>query len=223
LKIALFDFDGTLVSAQFGRGLLKYSAENGRKDAVRLYYASLVPDLLLSKVAPAAEERFKRQIIARLPWLIRGKDLDSVDAAFAWVAHEYLLPSVRPQVLARLEDHLAEGYQVVIVSGIFERCLELIAAELGADGWVGTKLAFRNDRCTGRLDSPVVKGTEKVQRVREFINAQGWGVDWAVSFAYGDSFSDQGMLELAGNPVAVHPEPALRTLAVERGWQILDL
>jgi len=222
MKVALFDFDGTLVSAHFGRGLLKYSRQNGGKNAVRLFYASLVPDMLLSKIVPAANERFQTQILARLAWLVKGKRLDEINAAFEWVVHEYQLPTVRPHVLARLQNHLEAGDRVVIVSGVFERSLQLIAAELGVDGWVGTKLGFEDGHCTGRLNSPVVKGTEKVQRVRGFIEAQGWSVDWAGSFAYGDSFSDQGMLELAGSPVAVHPEPALRELAGERGWEILD-
>ena len=68
MKIVLFDADGTLYTAQFGYGLLKYASEHERKNRVRLYYASLVPDILLAKLFPSAVERFQRNIIARLAW-----------------------------------------------------------------------------------------------------------------------------------------------------------
>ena len=38
--VALFDSDGTLYTGQFGRGMMKYSDEHGRKYFSRRYYAS---------------------------------------------------------------------------------------------------------------------------------------------------------------------------------------
>ena len=41
--------------------------------------------------------------------------------------------------------------------------------------------------------------------------------------AYSDDTSDLPMLEAVGEPVATNPKPALRRIAAERNWQILDL
>jgi len=63
---ALFDSDGTLYSAQFGRGMLKYAETHGRRSLAWLYYASLIPDILISKMSAAGKDHFQRVMIARL-------------------------------------------------------------------------------------------------------------------------------------------------------------
>ena len=51
------------------------------------------------------------------------------------------------------------------------------------------------------------------------------GLGWSdVRFTfYSDSPNDLPLLEKAQVPVATNPDPALRALAQERGWRILDL
>ena len=46
------------------------------------------------------------------------------------------------------------------------------------------------------------------------------GIVLAESFAYADSLSDLGMLELVGTPVAVNPDARLSQVAGQRGWRI---
>ena len=222
MKIVLFDADGTLYTAQFGYGLLKYASEHERKNRVRLYYASLVPDILLAKLFPSAVERFQRNIIARLAWLIQGWESQETIQAFEWIANEYLLPTARVKTLDRLKQHQAEGYRVMIVSGTFNPCLELICKQLGVTDWVGTQIEYQDGHCTGRIIPPVIKGVDKVEQVHRYFTEWTEQVDWASSYAYGDSFSDRDMLELVGHPTAVYPDPALRSLAQDRGWEILE-
>ena len=222
MKISLFDSDGTLYSAQFGRGLMRYASEHERRNRVRFYYASLLPNGLLAKLVPGTMERFQRMIIARLAWLIQGYDSRQMAVAFEWLVHEYLLPTVRPEILERLQYHLEQGHRVVIVSGMFTPCLELICQHLGVTDWIGTQIEYRNGRCTGRILPPVIKGLDKVEQVQRYFKERNLQVDWDAGFAYGDSFSDRDLLELVGNPTAVHPDPALRKLAQDNGWQILE-
>ena len=42
------------------------------------------------------------------------------------------------------------------------------------------------------------------------------------STAYSDSHTDVPFLEVVGNPVAVNPDRALRRVAQERGWPVLE-
>ena len=88
---ALFDADGTLYSAHFGRGLMRYARAHGRTVLGAAYFASLVPDLALSRLGWSDPDAFDRRAIARLLWLVRGWDesralhrnehLDEVDKA----------------------------------------------------------------------------------------------------------------------------------------------
>ena len=52
----------------------------------------------------------------------------------------------------------------------------------------------------------------------EFAEGEGFSLEEAV--AYADSASDLPMLEAAGHPVAVNPEPKLATIARRRGWHV---
>jgi hypothetical protein len=45
----------------------------------------------------------------------------------------------------------------------------------------------------------------------------------AASYAYSDSESDLPMLRVVGHPVVVNPDPDLRRIAAEEGWEVLDL
>jgi len=57
--------------------------------------------------------------------------------------------------------------------------------------------------------------------VRELVQSRGWDVDWAASYAYGDSFTDHHMLNLVEHPVAVYPDAKLHALAKEKNWEVL--
>jgi phosphoserine phosphatase len=87
---------------------------------------------------------------------------------------------------------------------------------------VGTQVETRQGRFTGRLLPPIVKGADKAAQLQKYLSDRKWDVDWAASYAYGDSQSDRAFMELAGHPVAVHPDPALRALALDRHWEILE-
>jgi HAD superfamily phosphoserine phosphatase-like hydrolase len=104
----------------------------------------------------------------------------------------------------------------VVISGSFAPCLDLIGAHFGVENLIGTRLELRDGRYTGRSIPPVVTGPAKAELVRELLAARGLAVDWESSHAYGDSFTDREMLELAGHPVAVYPDAKLKALAGDK-------
>lgn len=218
---ALFDCDGTLYSAQFGRGLMKYASEHGRRASVRLYFASVLIPYVLHQLRLIPEENFRRPVTARLAWLFRGLDEAQGRAMFEWVTDHYLLPTQRPDVLARLREHQAQGHSAVLVSAGFLPSLELIAQAFGVSGCVGTQIELRQGRYTGRILPPVMMGRDKDHSTREFFAARGMQVDWPASYAYADSLTDLGLLGLVGRPVAVYPEAKLHALAQSKKWDII--
>ena len=141
--------------------------------------------------------------------------------AFQWVIDEYLLPHSRKDVIEHIENHRAQGHEVVVVSGMFTEALELLCNRLGVSHFLGTRLEIQNDRYTGRVIPPVIKGKDKVEKTREYLKSQGWDIDLKSSFAYGDSFTDRDMLEMVGHAMAVHPDKKLFSLAKEMNWEIL--
>jgi len=220
---ALFDSDGTLYTKQMGRGMIRYSAAHGRRAAAYRYYASSAVGYFLRKLKLMKPQRFQENLMTGMARLIEGMTEQQAQEVFGWVAHDYLLPTQRTDVTLRLREHQAQGHLVVIISGSFTPCLDLIGAHFGVENLIGTRLETRDGRYTGEAIPPMITGPAKAEGVRGLLSARGLEVDWEGSYAYGDSITDREMLELAGHPVAVYPDTRLGVLAGERGWEVLGV
>jgi HAD superfamily hydrolase (TIGR01490 family) len=218
---ALFDCDGTLYSAQFGRGLLKYASEHQRKGAVRSYYTVILLPHILHKFGLSSDEKYLRPLIANLARLIRGMSEQQAEDVFEWVVHEYLLPTQRLDVVARLHEHQMKGHKVVLVSGVFMPVLERLAQAIHVGGFVGTNIEVRSNHYSGHIIPPVITGIDKNRYTREYFTSHSMDVDWDASYAYADSITDQRLFDMVGNPVAVYPDVKLQRLAQTKGWEVL--
>ena len=218
---ALFDCDGTLYSAQFGRGLLKHASEHQRKGSVRIYYAFVLIPYLLGKFGLTTDEKYLRPLIANLARLIQGMSEQQAEDVFEWVVHEYLLPTQRQDIVARLYEHGLQGHKVVLVSGVFMPVLKHLAQAFHAAGFVGTQIEVQNGQYTGHIIPPLITGKDKKRYTQEFFSSRSMDIDWAASYAYADSITDQSLFALVGHPVAVYPDAKLQRLAQTKGWEIL--
>ena len=219
--VALFDSDGTLYSNQMGRGMMKYEELYGSKTAARLYFASLLPGFVLNKLGFMKPEAFQHTLLNGLTKFIKGLKIKGAASRFEWLVNEFLLMSQRTDVVARLKDHQSQGHLVVIASGSFTPCLDLIGKHFGVSHLIGTQLEVSNDKYTGKMIPPVITGKAKAEKVRGLLSARGVDVEWLSSYAYGDSFTDREMLSLVGNPVAVYPDKKLFALATEQNWEVI--
>lgn len=219
--LALFDSDGTLYTGQYGRGMMIYSSDHNRRHFAWRYYAGILPTYLLFKARLASQERMQYALLANLSGMLQGFDQHQATEALTWLLHEYLLPTQRADVFQRLRNHQAQGHKVVIVSGMLMPCAEIFRDHLKADGAVGTQPEFKHGKYTGRTIPPPISGAAKSTKVKELVHARDWEVDWAASYAYGDSFTDKHMLNLVGNSVAVYPDAKLHALAKEKNWEVL--
>ena len=147
--VALFDADGTLYSAAYGRGLMKYAMSHGRWPHVAAYFASLIPPSLPVKLRLTDNETLDRLKISRMAWLLSGWDEERGRRAFEWVNDEYLLPTRREHVIARLRSHQQQGHTVVIASGTFSPSLQILGDRLGVHQLIGTGIEVHNGRYTG--------------------------------------------------------------------------
>jgi HAD superfamily hydrolase (TIGR01490 family) len=219
--LALFDADGTLYTGQFGRGLMKYSSSHGRQFFSQRYYAGVLPAYALYKMKFGSRENMQHALLANLSGMLQGLDQEQAIAALTWLAHEYLLPTQRADVVERLKEHKAKGHKVIIVSGMFMECAEIFKEHFGIEAVIGTQAEFKDGRYTGKTIPPLISGTAKAEKIHELVKSRGWDVDWTSSYAYGDSITDVHMLNLVGNPVAVYPDKKLHRLTKEKNWEVL--
>ena len=221
MQAALFDIDGTLTTDNLWQGLMAYRGGRGERRLAHLAFLALHYPLLLPRaLGLLSEADFRRRWTLDLTWYFRGDTEAEVAAMAEWVARQAAAPSARPAVLARLREHLAAGHTVALVSGAPQPFVDAIARMWAVPHALGSPVEVSAGRYTGRMGRPCIDA-QKAVYVRAHFTAHGLPVDYAASAAYADSFSDLGLFELVGRPVAVHPDRRLRRLAQARGWEII--
>lgn len=219
---AFFDVDGTLYTAHMWRGLMEYAAQHGRKRQVGFYYAAHMPLHYLRQWRLISEEAFRKPWVMNLGWVLRGWSAAQGEAAFQWVAGQYILPTARDDMIARLREHLHAKHAVILVSAMLTPTLQILGERLQVTGVVGTDIQIANGRFTGKIIPPACMGLEKDLLTRKFLQNHNLQIDLSASYAYADSISDSSLLEMVGHPVAVYPDPQLAALAHEKYWEVIS-
>ncbi len=221
MPLALFDVDGTLTTEHTWKALMVGFSHHGLKRATHWWFSAVhYPLYALHKVGFVSQERFRRAWAGDLAWYFRGLTPAAL-APVLQTAAAFLQRHWRAVGVARLQQHLQRGDPVVLVSAAPEPLLRAIGQALGVEHVVGTRPEVRAGVYTGRSEPPVCIGRHKAERARAYVQAQGWDVDWRAAYAYADAISDLHLLEMAGHPVAIAPDPALAAIARQRGWEIV--
>ncbi|MET0789177.1 MAG: HAD family hydrolase [Cellulomonas sp.] len=215
-EAAFFDLDKTIIATSSATAFSRPFLAEGlltRRSVMRTAYAQL-----LYLVGGADEDQTER-LRAQLSRMVAGWDVEQVSAIVAETLHESIDPTVYAEAVALIEAHHAAGRDVVVVSASGAEVVEPIAAILGADHVIATRMTVVGGRYTGEIDF-YAYGENKASAIRELAEAEGY--DLGASYAYSDSITDAPMLGAVGHAFAVNPDKALRRLALERGWGTLS-
>jgi HAD superfamily hydrolase (TIGR01490 family) len=151
---------------------------------------------------------------------IRGHPVAQIVAIAEQVWGQVLAGRVYPGTKALLDQHLAEGHEVWLVSASPRVVADLVAARVGATGALGTILEAEDGVLTGRLVGGLLHGPAKAEAVN--LLAQERGISLDASYAYGDSANDIPMLSEVGHPVGINPDGRLRRYCRDRRWPIRE-
>ena len=150
---------------------------------------------------------------------VQGRTRAGLEALLPEVLGPILL-NVYPEIYRRILDHERAGVRTYLCSASPIEVVEPVARALGMTGALATRAETDVEGTyTGRLVGPFCYGAGKVVAMES--EARRSGIDLDQSWAYSDSISDQPMLERVGKAVAVNPDKALRSIALEREWEIM--
>ncbi len=133
-------------------------------------------------------------------------------------AGHVLAANARSAALSQIAADRAAGYRVVLATASVHLYVDAIAQRLGIDDVIATAL----EPGRARLAGPNCYGTDKRALIDAWMAREGLAAERAHIRAYSDHVSDAPMLELADEPFAVSPSPALRSEAAVRGWPVLE-
>ena len=218
-KVALFDLDHTLLPIDSDYSWGEFTQQIGWTDPVEFkrrndeFYAHYVAGTLdVHDYVRFAVEALR----------LRGPA--AYEEAHARFMREWIAPAMHPQALDLVRSHQQQGDLVAIVTATNELVTRPIAAAFG----VAELLAVELERdasgwITGEIAGVPSMREGKVLRVDQWLARRG--LDWldVETTFYSDSLNDLPLLERVEYPVATNPDPRLRTIALERGWRILDL
>jgi HAD superfamily hydrolase (TIGR01490 family) len=137
--------------------------------------------------------------------------------AIEWV-EEMVVDTIYPEAERLVREHADAGHVVAIVSGATRFVVRPIAARLGIDHLLYTRLEVEDGRFTGRVIEPICFEEGKIYWLQQFVEEQG--IDLAKSYFYTDSVTDLPVMDIVGHPVATNPDPFLYRTAVRRRWPV---
>lgn len=127
------------------------------------------------------------------------------------------------KAIAQIEADREEGRKLVLATASYELYVNAIAARLGFDEVIGTRLKID---AKGQVHPEIIGENcydeAKLDRIKMFLDQQNLKREDIHIRAYSDHVSDAPMLEFADEAVATTPSTPLRQLAKKRGWTIVD-
>ena len=193
-KVCSFDFDGTLTDSDTLIGFIAYTKGTVRFVAGFLLYSPL---LVAMKLGFVPNYKVKQRVFAHFFKGMRLTDFDALCRSFA----EHRRHILRPQAIQAVNQALADGAEVLIVSASSDNWVKCFVPYFGVNDEdrqyitvLGTQVETDTDGLlTGRFTTKNCYGAEKVRRIEAHC---GDRTTYELT-AYGDSRGDKEMLAYA--------------------------
>lgn len=191
-SLALFDFDGTLTTKDTMLAYLVHARGwLGVLPGVLLASPWVVGHLLALVPNDVAKVRLLTAVIG-------GRSRSELEASARTFA-DRVEGWLRPGALERVRWHVEQGHDVLLVSASLDLWVGPWAERHGLR-LLSSRARWDGDTFTGQLLGENCHGPEKVRRVREVVDPEGY----ARRYGYGDSSGDAEMLALC-DEIAFRP------------------
>jgi HAD superfamily hydrolase (TIGR01490 family) len=216
MTLAIFDLDHTLLNGDSDYLWGEYMVENNIVDEQEYRQRNLVfyEDYQRGELDNDTYLAFSLAPLTRY----------SIEELYSWRA-DYVENWIKPIVVAGAADllnqHRAQNHELLIISATNLFITEPIAQLLQVPTILSTEPEIVENRYTGRYLGTPTYQHGKVTVLHEWLTKTSHDLNG--SFFYSDSINDLALLEEVDNPVAVHPDDELRSIAETRDWKIIDL
>jgi HAD superfamily hydrolase (TIGR01490 family) len=212
--VAFFDLDRTIIHLNSGSLLVRQAYKNGLMSTGDLLNAIFQSYLYKFNLRDA------NQIISKMGTWLKGLRIEIIDELSEEVVNNYLINSIRPEIIKEIGFHREQNGRIVMLSSEISAICGPVGRYLGFEDTICTELEISNGILTGNPVGNFCFGDEKRVRLEEFCEAGNYKPGEA--FYYADSVSDLPALEAVGHPVCITPDKKLRRIALQKGWTIHD-
>lgn len=217
MKLAIFDFDGTLLARDtlptLGKEWLRQKRSFIRYIGVLL---AILPVVLRYKLKHISREEFKNRAFDRFNLIFKGMTRLEINNFF-----ENAYPNIKKlfnaEVLKEIANAKRQGFHSVLLSGSYADLLRVIADDLGIDNVIAAELVYRDNLIEpGAVQ--FINGRKKVELLQQAYD--GKNINWNGSRCFADSMADIELMQLVGEPVAICPDQGLLTYALDNRWKV---
>lgn len=209
-RAAFFDLDETLIGVNSANLWVKYMWETGQLGTLDLVRS--LTWMLRYKLALIDMEKVVEKLTRRL----EGRDEASMEADVREWFHRDVKQHFIPEMLERVDEHRAEGHQLVLLTASSPYVSRAAVEYAELDDYLCTRFEVDDGVFTGQLEHPMCYGPGKVELAKAW--AREHHVDLSKSYFYTDSYTDLPMLGEVGHPIAVNPDPRLSRHAEREGF-----
>jgi len=185
MKIAFFDFDGTITTKDTLLEVIKYQKGKAGFYTGFLLNAPFMAALKLKLISnQAAKERM-------LKYFFKGTDLKSFQQGCDSFIDEALPSMIRPGALDEIKKLKSAGFEIVVVSASPQNWIKKWSDANGL-GLIATKLQSVSEVLTGYIDGINNNADEKAVRIKAEYDLS----KYREINCYGDSNGDKAMFAL---------------------------
>lgn len=216
-RLALFDLDHTLISADTDELWIQHLGEAGALDAAE--HAEKSKSYMEQYHAGTLDiHEFLSHRLAVLGQHPRARLEAWRDECFRARQKKRIGPKARMAV----ERHANAGDMLILITATCSFVALPAALDLGFEHIIGTLADTRTDGSfTGKSKGTPAFREGKIVRLEEYLHDRGQRrSDFSEVWFYSDSRNDIPLLELATHPIAIDPDPVLLEHALKRKWRI---
>lgn len=219
MKVAIFDFDGTIYKHETYTLMMDHVKHHPTyQDEYKSFYFSIVPPFLAYKLRLYPEAKMKLNLTQKYLNLFAGKTITEVEQYFGEIA-EKMDGEFNRLVIERMKRHRDNGDYVMVVSGAYQPLLEKVLQNFPVDKIIGTEIPVQGEYIAPEKPIDHIQSERKTDMILKTLKDKV--VDWQNSYAYGDSTADLPVLDMVGNPIAVCPDPSLQKIANDKKWTVI--
>jgi HAD superfamily hydrolase (TIGR01490 family) len=220
MNLCLFDLDHTLLPIDSDHSWGEFIISQGWADPVEFARQN---DQFYGHYQAGTLDIHAYVEFTTRPW--RNRTELEMQAAHAKFMNDVIRPAIHLQAIELVRQHQAQGDLVAMVTATNEFVTAPIAKAFGIEHLIAVRLE-RNAAgdLTGRIDGVPSFREGKISRTQQWLEEQGRVLsNFKKISVYSDSTNDLPLLEIATHAVATNPSLSLQTIALERGWRILEL
>jgi HAD superfamily hydrolase (TIGR01490 family) len=131
---------------------------------------------------------------------------------------KYIAPAMTEKGKTQIKQHRDNGDTVVIITATNQFVTQPIADAFMVDDLIATTPEIIDGKYTGKVAGTPCFQEGKITRLNEWLEKTSHSLQDSVF--YSDSHNDLPLLEKVTTAIAVDPDDQLKTIALERNWEI---